>query len=220
MDSYDDIYSKVALALTSAQVAKQGVVDDAGIGEDIPFTFMGWDGPRLAVLMSLGPETMSKPVLERMPLVAAVSEIMRKVYCVDSITFVAEGYISKSVLNVRWRDLRKDFANNDKDVSECINVVQIGFDSFGHPYASLMAAAYSYGKGREVTWNSVNYYEHGVGKVMKDSPIVAMIALALKDEAIGVEPEQYMAALDAISGDGVQIHEFQEPPLLGETDDL
>lgn len=220
MDAYDDIYSKVALALTSAQVAKQGVVDDAGIGEDIPFTFMGWEGPYLTVMMSLGPETMSKPVLERMPLVAAVSEIMRKVYCVDSITFVAEGYIATGHLNVRWRDLRKHFADNDKDVSECINVVQIGQDSFGNPYASLMAAAYSYGKGKEVLWNSPNYYEHGVGKVMKDSPIVAMIALALKDDSVGVDQEQYMAALDAISHDGVQVHEFEEPPLLGGSDEI
>ncbi len=49
VESYPDTYSKVALALTSAQVAKESLVAEFGVGEDLPFNFFGWLGGDCAV---------------------------------------------------------------------------------------------------------------------------------------------------------------------------
>ena len=42
MDTYPDTYSKIALSMTAAQKAKEGLVAELGIGEDLPFNFFGW----------------------------------------------------------------------------------------------------------------------------------------------------------------------------------
>jgi hypothetical protein len=39
---YPDEFSKIALALTSAQMAKKIFIEESGIGEDLAFNFIGW----------------------------------------------------------------------------------------------------------------------------------------------------------------------------------
>jgi hypothetical protein len=57
-------------------------------------------------------------------------------------------------------------------------------------------------------------YEHGVGKVLKDSPVIAMMALELIAEIPHFDEETSEAALDALSEQGVGIQPFALPPWL------
>jgi len=76
VDSYPDVYAKLALAITSTQLAKQNAVQEFGIGEDLPFMFMGWRGDRLSVMMVFSRDDMKQPVAKRVPKVAMVSEVL------------------------------------------------------------------------------------------------------------------------------------------------
>ena len=39
METYPDTYSKLALSMTAAQHAKENLVEELGVGEDLPFNF-------------------------------------------------------------------------------------------------------------------------------------------------------------------------------------
>ena len=47
---YPDEFSKIALALTSAQLAKKMFVEELGEGEDLAFNFLGWKDGRLVTI--------------------------------------------------------------------------------------------------------------------------------------------------------------------------
>lgn len=204
--------------MTSGQVAKQRLVEDSGIGEDIPFTFIGWDDDVLVTMMSLGPEAMAMEVGQRMPLVGAITEVMRKIYKADSLTFIAEGFISRDAAT-RGKDLRAIFAAGNEQVMECLSVCHVEINNFGEPDCTVISAPYSYVDAKNVAWYEMSYYEHGVGRVLRDSPFIAMMALNLMSEAPSISEEDYMAALDALMMQGCLLHEFRDPEIDDDSPD-
>ncbi len=213
MDLYDDVYGKLALTLTATQVAKQQIVDVNGIGEDLPFCLTGWQDGVLLSMMALGPETMALPVPQRLPLVSASAQVLRAVFGCDSITFVAEGFISRNA-QTRGRDLRRAFVDATKDVNECVTVCHVEINRFGEPDATIMSVPYGYVNGRNVVWGDACFYEHGVGKVLRDAPIIAAIAIELAGEIIDLDEESAMETLSALDQEGVNIEIFAKPPWM------
>lgn len=210
MDLYTDVYGKLALTLTASQVAKQQVVDMNGIGEDLPFCLTGWQDGVLMTMMALGPEAMALPVPQRLPLVSASAQVMRAVFGCDSITFVAEGFISRNT-ETRGRDLRRAFVDATKDVNECVTVCHVAINRLGDPDATIMSVPYGYVGGKTVVWGDACFYEHGVGRVLRDAPIIAAIAIELAGEIVEIDQQSAMETLDALDQEGVSIEMFAPP---------
>ena len=60
--NYPDEFSKIALALTSAQLAKQMFVEESGVGEDLAFNFLGWKDGGLVTIAQMGKKAMRNPM--------------------------------------------------------------------------------------------------------------------------------------------------------------
>ena len=65
-DLYPDEFSKIALALTSAQLAKQGFVSELGVGEDLAFNFIGWKDGKVLAIVQLSKKHMQEKPIDRL----------------------------------------------------------------------------------------------------------------------------------------------------------
>lgn len=212
-DRYRDKYAKMALAITSTQLAKQNVVDEFGIGEDLPFMFMGWRGDRLVALVGFCSEDMLKSVPERLPNVSKACTALRAMHWVDSITFVAEGYMSKEPFSLKGQKLAAAFADHDmKRVSECLTVSHLWINTKNQPQAMLMSTPYTYLLGRHIVWGDNSAYSSGIGHVLRDAPILVAVCNALTDEVAHVTRDEYEEAWFALLEQGMSVTDFVEPP--------
>jgi len=203
----------MALAITSTQVAKQNVVDQFGIGEDLPFMFMGWSDDVLAVMLGFSREDMRLPVAERLPKVAMACNTLRALYWVDSITFVAEGFMSKEPFNLKGRELSTAFADNDSaKVTECLTASHVWINRKGQTEAMLMSTPYNYVLGRHIVWGDNSAYSSGIGRVLRDAPILAVVADHLRDDIEYASQEEYDEACAMLMHHGMSIQEFLDPP--------
>ena len=212
-DRYPDKYAKMALAITSTQLAKQNVVDEFGIGEDLPFMFMGWRGDRLVAMVGFCREDMLKPVTERLPNVSKACAALRAMHWVDSITFVAEGYMSKEPFKLQGRELAEAFTDHDMErVSECLTTSHLWINEKNQPQAMLMSTPYTYLLGRHIVWDDNSAYSSGIGHVLRDAPILTIIGDALTDEVAHVTRDEYEETWFALLERGMSVQDFVEPP--------
>jgi hypothetical protein len=137
---------------------------------------------------------------------------MRQIFHCDSITLGAEGFIAKKGL--KGRDAKAAFVDPENDVEECVTACHLHINRHGKPDATIVSIPYQYLVGRHLVWGDSSVYEHGVGKVLKDSPVIAMMALELIAEIPHFDEETSEAALDALCAQGVGIQPFALPPWL------
>ena len=212
-DRYPDKYAKIALAITSMQLAKQNVVDEFGIGEDLPFMVMGWRADRLVAMIGFSREDMRRPVAERLPNVAMACRALRSLHWVDSITFVAEGYMSKEPFNLKGRELSTAFADNDSaKVTECLTTSHLWINKKGQAQAMLMSTPYNYLLGRHIVWGDNSAFSSGIGQVLRDAPILSVICDALTDEVSHVTRDEFEETWFVLLAEGMSIQDFVDPP--------
>lgn len=208
VDVYPDTYSKVALALTSAQVAKESLVAEFGAGEDLPFNFFGWNGGDPVLLVQLARERMVDPIDGRLELCAGAVQVMRTRFGCDSLTLVAEGFFSSHPEITRSMNMRLAFDNDVHYVKECITVAHVELDDSGGPLATLVTCPYQYLGDKVVVWDELRAFSRGVGQVLRDVPFPAMMAAALR---LGVEvwdDEESVRVLDVLSARGFNVQQF------------
>ncbi len=211
MDSYPDVYAKLALAITSTQLAKQNAVQEFGIGEDLPFMFMGWRGDRLSVMMVFCRADMKMPVAQRVPKVAMVSEVLRGVYWVDSITFIAEGYMSKAPWELKGKELTEAFVAQDAKVAECITSSHISMNRHGNPEVMLMSTPYNTMLGKHVLWGDQSAFSQGFGKVFQDAPVLNVVMLGLQEDRERMDQDEQEQVVGHLFSNGISVQEFEPP---------
>jgi len=94
VDEYINEFSKMALALTSAQLAKETAVKEYGIGEEVATHFLGWQGPRLAIICQMRNDLYRADIQERFVQSRDLCSSLRKYWWISSLSMVAEGYCS------------------------------------------------------------------------------------------------------------------------------
>ena len=214
MDRYQDIYAKLALAITSTQLAKQNAVEEFGIGEDLPFMFFGWREDILSVIMAFSHADMQVSVEERLPKVGFACSVMRSVYWVDSITFVAEGFMSKAPWELKGRALTEAFIAKDAKVAECITSSHISIDRNGASEVMLMSTPYDTLLGKHVVWGDQSAYSKGTEHVLQDAPILSVISTSLTENRERIDEEEQVEICGGLVGQGINIQEFESPSCL------
>jgi hypothetical protein len=208
-DFYIEDLQKLALTLTSAQLAKRAFVTENGLGEDIAFNFFGWNNNKILVIAQLNKTLMTLTPEQRFMVCADLCRALRYFWAVDAISMVAEGWMSKDPDKTKGLDLQKSFAEKDSKVKECLTVTHAELDEDGETSIQLLSCPYEYEVGRRVNFGDVVYYKDGVVKVIRDKKYPAMLVKVLMDEpAESVSKEMLDEVVDNFKSRGIYTQEF------------
>lgn len=177
-ETYPDEFGKVALALTSAQIAKQASVVAEGIGEDLAFNFIGWKEGKLKVITQLNSSLMKEAPIDRLFRCSDMCRTLRAHWEIDAISMIAEGYCSKDIAKTRGLDLAKAFVEQGDAVNECITVTHVEVpvgEIDDSPMVSLVSVPYTYGDKRKVQFGNLSVYPQGAVNVLRDRSYPAMM---------------------------------------------
>lgn len=208
---YDNDYSKIALAVTAAQLAKSTCVKEFGIGEDLSMNFFGWDSDRLSIVCQMKQEFMRESPEERLERCTELCNVLRKYWAVDAISMVAEGYCSFNQAETAGSELSQAFLDPKKPVKECITVTHVGpidGDKDGR-VTTIVAIPYAYELGRGISWFDMIVYPENHKNNFRNARYPAAIDKALKNRIVDDLPEEaYDELRSLILANGFHIEEF------------
>lgn len=210
VESYNDSMGKMALALTSSQVAKNFIVEDYGIGEDLPFTFFFWGGGALYMAVQLQKEKMILPVEDRIARCGDMCAAICSFWQTSAISFIAEGFETLDKSKLKGRELRQAFIEEDNLVSECLTVTHCERNSINNKYElTLLSLPYEYELGRKVDWGRPIGFTNGMDKILKTSAISRMLINALETHAMSeVEDSDFNMLLRSLGEEGFNVELF------------
>lgn len=211
--SYDNDYSKIALAITAAQLAKSTSVKEFGIGEDLAINFFGWNEERLAIVCQIRQDLMKIDPEERLARCTELCAVLRRYWGVSSITMVAEGYCSADMAETEGLSLADAFLDASKPVKECITVTNVTLDpkavDDGGFVTTILAVPYAYELGRTLKWFDTLIYTNGGGKNFRNSKYPQSMRRALKNKVVDDLPDEaYEELVSLINSNGFHIQEF------------
>mgnify|MGYP003351231594 FL=1 len=182
---YPDEFAKIALALTSAQLAKQVFVEEHGAGEDLAFNFIGWRDGRLTTICQMGRAYMQDAPIDRLQRCASMLRIIRGFWNVDSITMVAEGYCSPDAEKTRGLDLGKTYKDDENSgIKECITVTHAEQDDFEGAEITLISTSYRYRLNRRAVFGPVTVYPQHAVNVLRDKSYPALLYKAVSEDYV------------------------------------
>lgn len=190
MDRHEERISKLALCVSSCMVAKDGLVESEGIGEDLPFTVFGWRNDFLIVVAQLDSGLMKLEPNDRLQRVSFCCNIFRMGWGVDAITFMAEAFCSTEPEKTKGYALDVLYAEQEQAVKECLTFTHIDGES-----ASLVMVPYKLKLGRKVEWGEAVHQRQADG--LRDSQYPAAIAHAL-EQPIRERPEGEVEFFDSL----------------------
>ena len=192
----DDSIDKVIFVCDAASVAKELVVKDAGIGEDLTFGLYGWKNDYLTVLLQMRPEHMWTDRQERFNKLTNAACILRQGWGIDEFTLVAEGYCSTDPEATRGIPLQQAFVTM-ADVRECLT-----FTHVNEYETSIVTRPYKFGWPRKVEFQDDMYFPGQSILRRKDGGIPAMLLRVIER----IEPEEQPVEVDEFYktlGDGL-----------------
>lgn len=169
---------KMAFVVESVSLAKQMVVSEGGIGEDLPITMYGWKNNELTIICQLTNEIMYGDKVERFKHLCNGASIMHKGWGVDEFTLVAEGYCSSSPVDTRSVSLEEAYPTNDK-INECITFSHVndgGIFIITKPYKLMWP--------RRVEYLDTMYYPGQSIVREKDSMILSMLSKVIDTDVV------------------------------------
>ncbi len=210
MDSYTDTYAKVALSVTAAQKAKESLVEEMGVGEDLPFNFFGWRGDRLSMVVQCSKQDMLMPVAQRFDKCIVAIQAMCDYWQCDSVTMVAEGFQAKVPEMLQGEMLAKAFAKNDPGVEETLVATHIELNRFAESMATLVSVPYQYLLGRHIVWDDALGFERGIGDILTGAQIPSRIADCLQRRSLEpVTSADLDEMMDVMLANGFSVQEFE-----------
>lgn len=207
---YPDEFSKIALALTSAQLAKRLFVKEMGAGEDLAFNFIGWKNDRVAVITQLGKKHMKNTPIDRIQRCAAMLRIMKGYWEIDGLSMVAEGYCSSDAEKTKGLDLQKAFSGKSKDVKECITITHAERLDMDEPEVNIVSISYSYQANRRVVFAPITLYPDGAIRTLRDKSYPALLYKTIYEDYAVPESSEHEAA-NSINELGFHLQVFDLP---------
>lgn len=183
METYPTTLDKLALVVTASTMAKEESVKDFGVGEDLPFNVYGWRDHRLAIMCQIDSGLMNIDPMERFTKLANAACIMRKGFCVDSFTLLAEGFVSTDPEKTKDKKLAEAYLDKDSPVKECLT-----FTHVGNGRVTFVTKPYRYTVPRGVEWEDEMHFPGGTMFRSKDGAIPIMLDKVLSLDTAD-EPE-------------------------------
>jgi len=167
----------MAFVVDSVSLAKQMVVTEGGIGEDIPITIYGWKNNELIIVSQLANDIMYGDKGKRFHHLCNGAAIIRKGWGVEEFTLVAEGYCSTSPEDTRDVSLEMAYPTNDS-INECITFSHVnggGVTIITRPYKLMWP--------KRVEYLETMYYPGQSIIRKKDSMILSMLSTVIDLES-------------------------------------
>jgi hypothetical protein len=153
-DTYPTPRDKIELVAVATRVAKETMVAEDGIGEDVPFSLMVWRDEHLTAICQLDAGLRDELSGERLFRTVEAAAACRRGFDATAFTFVTEGYCAMDPLLIDPDvPLAAQFVENT-DVKECLTVTHI---EAGNVY--LSALPYKYEVGRKMNWDAPVHYD-------------------------------------------------------------
>lgn len=206
-DVYPDEFAKIALALTSAQLAKQDFVSESGVGEDLAFNFIGWKDGKILTITQLGKNYMKEPPIDRLQRCAGMLRMLRGFWNIDSISMVAEGYCSPDIEKTRGLDLQKAYLDDSTGVSECITITHAEPDDLGDVEVTLVSASYEYRANNKMHFKPITVYPNGAVNTLRDKSYPALLYKTIREDYVVNETDEDEAA-EAVNNLGFHLQVF------------
>lgn len=209
MDTYLDPFSKIALTLTASQIAKNLIVKSEGIGEDLAFNFFAWRDNKPFLCAQLENKHMKESHQKRFARCYELMKILRLRLGVQSLTFIAEGYVANEPQN---KELSLAFLEPNSGVRECLTVIHCDENrATSVPDVFLFSMPYKYGIGKSVNWGHLMEFSQNAVSTIKRYSYPAMLHGAFRRQ---IDDETASSPLDEetineILGHGFLVQEFQ-----------
>lgn len=212
MQEYVSEIGKMALALTSAQMAKDEAVMEHGVGEELAVHFLGWSGESLGLICQMDNFLSKKEPEERFDACFKLCKILRHYWAINAITMVSEGYCSLDRLATQGQNLADAFTDPTKPVVECLTVIHSEIDESGDVGpASMVAAPYKVGVGKNVMWNDILVYPSTADSYVKNAKYPEMLRKTLTmAPASDVTAAHLVQAREGVIEAGFLMQEFFE----------
>ena len=188
---------KLAMVLATAVEAKNEMVAEGGIGEDINQVLYGWCGGSLSVVSQMTDVVQRQTPYERFMAVSSAVAILRLGWGLDAISMVAEGYVSSNPVDTYDKNLAKEFAIGNRAVNECLTVTHVANDE-----VSFVSKGYSYDVPRKVIWHEEVFVPGRMMVRNEESMYPLLFHTALKlpysqpdDEVMWLASDDYYSAL-------------------------
>jgi hypothetical protein len=207
---YDNNFSKIALTVTSAQLAKTLSVKEYGVGEDLAFNFMGWIDDRLTVICQMKKPMMMLEHAERLTKCGHLCVALRRYWGVTDISMMAEGFCSTDKHRTGGLDLAKLYAEeHDAPVQECITVSHASLVG-DKMLSDLVAVPYRYLANNELEWGEIMTYPGNADKVLRNASFPKMLRKSLSEPVYDddLPEEAYDELREAIFNNGFYMQEL------------
>ncbi len=207
-DKYGDDAKKMALLTTSYRHTKMKRVQEAGVGEDLPFTFFGWKYNDLAVMVQMDYEIMNLSLYDRFDKSVKICHALRQYWGITELTMVAEGFLSYDPIATSGKSLRDAFIKNE-NVSECITLSH-AFTIDESPKITVVAMPYSYDK-KKVVWHKMIVTPDEASRLFRESIFPALLVKVVTD-TINKEVDANIrhAMAQQIANEGFQLYDFSD----------
>lgn len=196
-NNYDSRMMKLAMVLATAVEAKNEMVAEGGIGEDINQVLYGWCGGSLSVVSQMTDVVQRQTPYERFMAVSSAVAILRLGWGLDAISMVAEGYVSSNPIDTYDKNLAKEFAIGNRAVNECLTVTHVANDE-----VSFVSKGYSYDVPKKVIWHEEVFVPGRMMVRNEESMYPLLFHTALKlpysqpdDEVMWLASDDYYKAL-------------------------
>jgi hypothetical protein len=207
-DEYMNDFKRMALALTSAQMAKNTGVKQFGIGEEVPTHFLGWSPLNLVLVCQMTPGLQKESHDDRVFKSDRLCTLLRKNWWVVAITMVTEGYCSLDSIKTKDLNLSEAYLDSSYPVYECLTVSHVSEED-GRTNLAMVASPYKVGIGKVVTWNETLVYPEKPDKHLAPSRYSLMLR-----RSMSVQPDEDLnhtkmdEARSEIQAMGFSIQEF------------
>ena len=146
MERYPTTKDKLGLLIESSCIAKVFLVQEKGIGEDMPPTIVGWTKDKVTVLAQADMERQLQEVSKQ---IERLAELVVGGWGTGEVTLITEGYCNVGA-EQEERPLREAFIDNP-DIKECLSFIHVSHT--GKPV--VVAVPYTCGLGRTTTMGMV-----------------------------------------------------------------
>lgn len=210
VDNYVDDFSKMALALTSAQMAKDEAIKEFGVGEELALHFLAWADDSLVAICQMNNKTSALPPEQKFEASANLCAILRKYWWCTAMTMVSEGYCSLDSQATKDIELSKAFLNPRLPVYECVTVSHASISEDGEiTPVSMVAAPFVLKIGREVEWRDTLIYPEKADQYIKQTKYPKMLRRSLNHEPVEEVSNEIMTQVRAdIDALGFLVQEF------------
>ena len=178
---YPDSVAKVSLAIAVGKSAKEHLLKEFGIGEELSVNLLGWRGEYLKVVGQVDQNWGDpKDEEEKVWRIGTAAAVMRRGWGCDSFSILAEGWMSNDPSYSKDKDLIEAYLEDRKGrVSECISVIHV---EDGGDELHICALPFTAKTKSSLKWGTMLHSE-GI-ETLRNNEYVDIIAGVYDDEPV------------------------------------